>query len=278
MSTMPENSATGTGEQPEVALGLVPGTPEPAPGTAGQATATPAAPEGEPPQDWRAAYPELAAKFADPAKMAAAYARLERRFHDITRLGYTPEQAADILAGISPPPEPGTGETAAPGGEEAEAAPPERPDPAQFLDAFADDPIAALDEYLTPMIDRRVEILVGTRMLAEKRWADAVARYPDIAKYEREMAKVLEVAPGLAEFPDAIDRIYRMVASGTPPAAAIAQAKEQARAEGIAQVTGTFMESGRGGSSPPVAGKPAAERVADEILGAGGGQPALQRL
>lgn len=277
---MPDNSAA-VGEQPEVALGLVPGATEPAPSTEA-ATQPEAAPvEGQPPpEDWRAAHPELAAKFADASKLAAAYAHLERRFHAITQLGYTPEQAADLLAGVSAPP---GGEAS--GEEEGYGLPEEgtvgsapevSTDPSAFLDRFAANPVDALQ----PLIDQRVQVAVSAMIAAQEMWSQAKSRYPDITKHEREMTRVLQAAPGLAQFPDVIDRIYRMVAGGATPEAAIAAAKSEAREAAIRQVTGTIVESGRTGGSPTsAAGKSAAEVVVDEIFGVGSGtSPTLRRL
>lgn len=273
MSVMPENSAQ-TAEQPHVALGLVPEASEPASTTAGGAGATEApggeqpaaaAPVGEPwSEEIRAAYPEIVAKFRDPSKMAEGYANLEQYFHAFKQHGLSPEQVVAMLEDRAS----GAGGEGTLEDEGREAAGAERgaipDDPSAFLDRFAEDPKGTVYS----IAEQAATSAVSAMVTAQGMWAEAVGRFPDLPKHEKAMTEVLRAAPGLVQFPDVIDRIYRMVAGGTPPGKAIEQAKAEARAEAISQVTGTTVESGRTGAVPGASGARGA-KVVEEILSGG---------
>ena len=272
MSVMPENSAQ-TAEQPHAALGLVPEAPEPASTTPGAGvTAAPdgkqpaaAAPAGEPwSEELKAAYPEIVAKFRDPRGALEGYANLERYFHAFQQYGVSPEQVVAMLEDRAAGAE-GEGVAVGEGGEPAGAERDATPDdPSAFLDRFAEDPQGTIHS----IAERAATSAISAMVTAQGMWAEAVARYPDLPKHEKAMTEVLRTAPGLVQFPDVIDRIYRMVAGGVPPGQAIEKAKADARAEAISQVTGTTVESGRTGAVPGAGGSGGA-KVVEEILTGG---------
>ncbi len=288
MSTMPENPpATQPGEQPQadaaaVAMGLVPAQPgpaaaPPAPAEPAAAPAAPAAPAvpaaGEPwSEEFKAQYPELAAKFPTPAHMATSYSNLERVFHAFNQIGLTPEEAVQrLIAG-------GEGGELPIGGEgQEEAVPSEAPsDPEQFLDYMAEDPRRAIET-----VARDIAVNVVTAFTtAERMWNDAVTKHSDMPQYEPQMREILHAAPDLVKLPNVVERIYFMVKGGASPAAAVADARAQARAETLAQVRGSFVESGRGGASPLPAGSPKQTIVEDIFFAgqSGGAPPVLRRV
>lgn len=287
MSTISADNPNAAGsEQPNagaVAVGLEPagGPAAPAggetPGVGAPGTAGAAISEAEQPAIWseefKAKFPNLAQKFASPDALAESYGNLERYFTAFTQAGLTPEQAlvrlAQLRSGTDAGNGEGTGEETG-AGEEGEIP----SDPEAFLDFMAENPRNAIES-----VSRNVAVQVMVAMnAARSMWDEAIKKHPDMPQFEQKMQEILSVAPELVRLPDVVERIYFMVKGGASTAEAVTQARTEARAETLAQVRGTIVESGRGGASPPVAG--AGRRgVVEEILfaGQGGGTPPVMR-
>lgn len=275
MSTISGQPEAQPTEQPDAAaqaaLGLTPSVAGPAAVTETTAPVAPAtAPDGTPiteqpawSEEFRTKHPAIAAKFQTPEALAGSYANLERYFTAFAQAGLSPEDAVLRLAKLNqlgdgtqveapaaPAPVDGLDQYGIPVDQEA------------FMDYLAADPRKAMES----VIDAKMTQWYTRMSTAQRDWAAATAKYPDMAAHEDAMQKVLAQVPELAKLPDVLERLYFMVKGGTPTETAVSTARAQTRDETLAQVRSTIVESGRGGASPPLPGAPTGQGIVESIL------------